>query len=96
MAKGWPVPAIYTDEDFSGTKDVRERRELAHLLANVADAIDAVIMLALDRLGRKTRIVLDMVDSPTRRGVTLVSCTEQLDTSTPHGRFTLTMFAVLA
>ena len=95
--KGWDVVAEFTDEGISGTKDASQRPGLAALL-DAADqrAIDAVIFLALDRLGRTTMIVLDLVDTLTSKGVQVVSVKEQLDTSTPAGRFVLTMFAALA
>jgi len=40
--------------------------------------------------------VLDLVEEMTRYGVSLVSCKESLDTTTPQGQFVLTMFAALA
>ena len=97
--KGWSVAPehIYCDEGISGTKDASGRAALAALMAAAAaGAIGAVIVLALDRLGRKTKIVLDLVDTLATTGVQLVSCKESLDTSTPAGAFVLTMFAALA
>lgn len=94
--KGWPVVATFSDEGISGAKDASQRPGLAALLAAVeAGQIDAVIVLALDRLARRTRIVLELVEALGRAGVALVSVKEQLDTSTPQGQFVLTMFAAL-
>ncbi|HUY76440.1 MAG TPA: recombinase family protein [Ktedonobacterales bacterium] len=96
-AKGWLPPTIYEDAGISGTKDASERPALARLLADVrAGRLSAVIVLSLDRLGRNTRLVLDLVDVFTSHGVALVSCKESLDTTTPQGQFVLTMFAALA
>lgn len=95
--KGWQLVGEYADEGLSGTRDATGRPALAQLLADVeAGQVDAVIVLALDRLGRKTRIVLDLVESIAAAGVLLVSCKESLDTSTPQGSFVLTMFAAIA
>jgi site-specific DNA recombinase len=95
--KGWPRPIPYSDEGISGTKEVSGRPSLRRLLEDVhAGNIDAVIILSLDRLGRKTRLVLDLVEELTAAGVNLISCKESLDTSTPQGQFVLTMFAALA
>ena len=97
--KGWAVEPIhiYADEGISGTKDASARPGLAALLAAAEIGnIRAVIVLALDRLGRKTRLVLDLVDTLAASHVQLVSCKESLDTSTPAGAFVLTMFAALA
>lgn len=97
LVKEWPDPIFYADEGISGTKDASKRPGLGRLLADVrAGTYTAVVILSLDRLGRKTRIVLDLVEEFTRCGVTLVSCKESLDTATPQGQFVLTMFAALA
>jgi site-specific DNA recombinase len=97
LVKGWQVVTTYADEGISGTKDASERPGLAALLA-AADAgeIDTVIVLALDRLGRKTSLVLDLVERLSAANVALVSCKESLDTTTSAGQFTLTIFAALA
>lgn len=97
IVKDWPVVETYADEGISGTKDAADRPGLAALLQAVqAGEVDAVIVLALDRLGRKTRIVLDLIEQLTAAGVVLVSCKESLDTTTPQGQFVVTMFAALA
>jgi len=95
--KGWPEPIIYADEGISGTKETRKRPQLARLMGDVASGeLQAIIILDLSRLARKTRLVLDLVEEMTRCGVSLVSCKESLDTTTPQGQFVLTMFAALA
>lgn len=97
IAKGWSIAGEYEDAGISGTKDASARPGLAGLVAAAEIGnIDAVIVLALDRLGRRTRIVLDLVDQLAAAGVDIVSCKESLDTTTPAGRFVLTMFAALA
>ena len=96
-AKGWPEPMIFADEGISGTKDTDKRPALRSMLEAVKRGeVDAVIVLSLDRLGRRTRLVLDLVELLTYHGAALVSCKEQLDTSTAQGQFVLTMFAALA
>ncbi|HEX2622654.1 MAG TPA: recombinase family protein [Phototrophicaceae bacterium] len=96
-AKGWRFAGEYVDAGISGTKEASERPGLAALLeASQAGELDAVVVLALDRLGRNTRLVLALVETFTTFGVALVSCKESLDTSTPQGQFVLTMFAALA
>jgi site-specific DNA recombinase len=95
--KGWPEPVEFADEGISGTKDELERPGLAALLAAIAAGeVNAVIVAALDRVGRSTSLVLRMVERMEAGGADLVSCKESLDTSTPSGRFVLTLFAGLA
>ena len=97
LVKGWPVVEVYADEGVSGTKAPEQRPALARLLADIeAGTIDAVIVLALDRLGRKTRIVLDLVERFTSSGIKLVCCKEQIDTAEPYGEMMLTIFAAFA
>ena len=95
--KSWRVVEVYADEGLSGTLPASARPGLAALMAAAsAGEIDAVIVLALDRLGRKTSLVLDLVDQLAACAVEVVSVKEALDTTTPSGRFVLTMFAALA
>jgi len=95
--KGWPVVAEFVDDGVSGTKDESQRDGLNQLLeAACSGDVDAVIVAALDRLGRKTTLIIDLVDRLTGCGVEFVSCKESIDTSTPAGRFVLTIFAGLA
>jgi site-specific DNA recombinase len=97
IVKGWEVAAVYSDEGLSGTLDASKRPGLKSLLqASCAGDVQAVIVLSLDRLARKTLLVLDIVGRLDGCGVELVSVKESLDTSTPSGRFALTMFAAIA
>jgi len=94
--KGWEIVREYSD-DISGKKDESQRPGLASLLEDVCSGeIEAVIVSALDRLGRSTRLVLRIVDRLESCNAELVSCKESLDTSTPQGRFVLRIFASLA
>lgn len=95
--KGWPDPVVYGDEGISGTKDESGRPGLAKLMADVrAGKISAVIVLDLSRLGRRTGLVLDLVEELSRHNVSLVSCKESIDTTTSSGKFFLTVIAALA
>lgn len=97
VVKGWTNAGEYQDAGISGTKDASQRPGLAAVLEAAHNGeIDAVIVLALDRLGRNTRLVLELVETFAGLGVDIVSCKESLDTSTPQGKFVLTMFAALA
>ena len=97
LVKGWTVVNVYSDDGISGTKGATDRPGLATMLqAAAAGLFDAVIISALDRLGRKTTLVLDLVDMLDDYGVSLVSTKESLDTTTPTGVFVLSMFAALA
>jgi site-specific DNA recombinase len=97
MIKGWREPLVYEDAGISGTLGAPHRPALARLLRDVQEGkVSVVIVGALDRLGRSTRIILDLVDTIEKGGADLVSCRESLDTTTATGRFVLTLFAGLA
>lgn len=96
QVRDWPEPKFYADEGISGTKDETKRPALFRLLADIRSGlVDVVIILDLSRLGRNTRLVLDLVDEFSSHNVALVSCKESWDTSTPQGKFVLTLFAAL-
>lgn len=97
LVKGWTVYAEYLDAGVSGTLGMDERDGLKAMLeAAEAGAFQAVIVLALDRLARKTVIALAIIERLTAAGVAVVSCKEALDTSTAQGQFVLTMFSAIA
>jgi len=57
---------------------------------------DAVITESISRIARNTRDLLSIVDDLTKKKVEFVSLKENIDTSTPQGRFMLTVFAAMA
>lgn len=97
MVKGLKIGGVYEDAGLSGTLGPKQRPALNQLLNDVkAGKVQMVIIAALDRLGRSTRIILDVVEAITHGGAQLISCRESLDTTTPTGQFMLTIFAALA
>jgi site-specific DNA recombinase len=95
-AKDLHIVEILVDEGRSGKTldrpglrdllDRSRRREIQH-----------VIVWKLDRLTRRTRHLLTLVEDVfLARNIELHSVSESLDTSTPHGRFVLTLFGGLA
>lgn len=88
---------IFLDEGISGTKEAGQRPALNALLDAIERGeINVVIVLALDRLGRKSKIVLELVEWFSEHNCQLISCNESLDTSTPTGMFVVQMFAAIA
>ena len=81
------------EEKISGTK--AERPQLNRLLEKLRSG-DTVVVYELKRLGRNTRQLLDLVESFSQKGIEFVSLTEQIDTTTPMGRFVFTTWCALA
>ena len=57
---------------------------------------DTVVVESLSRFGRNTRDLLTLVEELTAKGVEFVSQKEAINTTTPSGRFVLTVFAAMA
>jgi len=78
---------------MSGARD--DRPGLAELMAYVRDG-DTVVVWKLDRLGRNTLHILETVKALTDRGVTLISTTDGIDSSTAAGRMVIGVLASMA
>ena len=57
---------------------------------------DIVVVESISRIARNTRDLLSIVSDLTARQVEFVSLKESIDTTTPQGRFMLTVFGALA
>lgn len=86
------VDKIFIDK-CSG-KDA-DRPRLKEMMAYIREG-DEVIVESFSRLARSTRDLLDLVEQMSAKGVSFVSKKESIDTSTPQGKFMLTVFAALA
>src|SRR5215468_12310158 len=80
-------------EKVSGAKT--ERLELMKLLDHARKG-DVVVVWKLDRLARSLRQLIDTTVLLNERGVELHSLTENINTTTPSGKFTFHIFAALA
>lgn len=83
---------IYT-EKVSGKN--ADRPELKKMLDFVREG-DSVTVESYSRLARNTKDLLNIVDELNSKGVAFISLHEQIDTSTPSGKFMMTVFAGLA
>ncbi|MRU14133.1 recombinase family protein [Roseovarius sp. A21] len=75
--------------------DVRERHKLAEALSYVREG-DTLVVTKLDRLARSVAHLLEILDTLTDRGAALRILNMNLDTSTPTGKFMLTMLGGVA
>ncbi|MGN8131511.1 recombinase family protein [Paenarthrobacter sp. 22069] len=83
----------YADQGVSGS--AIERPELTRVLDRLESG-DVLTVWKLDRLGRNTRHVLEVVEELRKRGVGFRSLTEGLDTNGPMGTAMLTIMAAFA
>jgi DNA invertase Pin-like site-specific DNA recombinase len=82
LMKRYPLGEM-VPEVCSGTK---YRPKLRELLKKVEHG-DTIVISAFDRLGRKLKDSLEIIADLTARGVNLISLRENVDYSTPNGRF---------
>ena len=87
------VERVYI-EKASGKSRVG-RPELAAMMDFVREG-DEVIVESISRFARSTKDLLNLVEELQEKGVHFVSQKESIDTTTPQGKFTLTIFAALA
>lgn len=90
--RAYGVDEIF-EEKITGTK--RNRPELNKLLSKLRTG-DTLVVYELKRLGRNTKQLLAMAEEFQANGIEFVSLTEQLDTTTPMGRFVFTTWCALA
>jgi DNA invertase Pin-like site-specific DNA recombinase len=71
------------------------REALQEMLSFVRSG-DTVIVESISRIARNVRDLLEIVARLTEKGVEFISLKENIDTTTPQGRFMLTVFGALA
>lgn len=79
------VELLYRERE-SGRKE--KRPVLSNLLEQLKEG-DVVVIFKLDRLARSTKQLLSMLDYFEKKGVDFVSIQNNIDTSTPMGKFFL-------
>ena len=72
-----------------------QRPELQKMMEYVRRG-DTVIVESISRFARNTRDLLELVERLTGKGVEFISQKEAIDTTTPTGKFMLTVFGAVA
>lgn len=86
------VDEVYIDR-LSGKNT--DRPELKKMMDYVRKG-DTVIVESISRFARNTRDLLVLIEKLTEKGVEFVSRKEAIDTTTPTGKFMLTVFGAVA
>ena len=93
MAERGIDPAhIFTDKASGKNTD---RPELKKMMDYVRKG-DTVIVESIGRFARNTRDLLELIEKLSEKGVEFVSRKEAIDTTTPTGKFMLTVFGAVA
>lgn len=92
LMKELDVDEVYIDK-VSG-KDTK-RPKLQKMLAYVRKG-DTVIVESISRFARNTRALLELIEILSSKEVVFISKKEAIDTTTPTGKFMLTIFGAVA
>lgn len=92
MLRELGVDELFVDRASGKNAD---RTELNRMM-NFVRRGDTVIVESISRFARNTRDLLDLVERQTEKQVEFVSRKEAIDTTTPTGKFMLTVFAAVA
>ena len=96
--QGWEALRVYREEGKSAhTDSIQKRPAFRQLLEDASmGQFDMVVVHTMDRWAPNVRVALDSMSTLGRCGVELKSITEDLDRSTPLGRFSTTLVAGMA
>ena len=92
LEKGVDIENLFIDKQSGKNAD----REQLKALLSFCRKGDVVITESISRIARNTKDLLTIVESLTNKGVDFVSLKESIDTSTPQGKFILTVFGAMA
>lgn len=94
-ARGLQLVGEYCDDGISGTKE--RRPSLDRLMRDARlRKFDILVVSAIDRIGRSTKHLLNLLAELTHYGVKLISLREGFDFTTPIGEMVLTVLAAVA
>jgi len=93
--RGWHVIGEYTDHGVSGAK---ERRPALDRLVQDSHRgrFDILAVVKFDRFARSLRHLVMALDDLTSRGISFVSTSDAVDSSTPGGRFQVQILGAVA
>ena len=77
---------VYREEGVSGSKTSRPQLDL--MLQDIRNkSFDCVVVWKFDRLGRSTAHLLQVLEELKNKSVRLIATSQNIDTSTPMGKF---------
>ncbi len=92
--KNYEIAEKYSDEGISGTVKAHDRPGFNKLLIDAKDKkFEILVFYTFDRLARDIRVFLSIVDELNKLGIKIVSCKENIDTTTDTGEFMMNIYA---
>ena len=95
IAAQYNIPATNVYIEKVSGKNIKDRKILQDLMKKL-QRDDTLIVESISRFARNTRDLLELVEQLTEKGVEFISKKEAIDTSTPTGKFMLTVLAAVA
>lgn len=93
--RGFDLIQEYVDQGISGRSE--KRPSLDQLIRDARKGQFKIIIIhSIDRLGRSTKHLLNLIDELRYLNVSIISIRESLDFSTPTGQMALTMLSAVA
>lgn len=93
--RGWQIVAEYVDNGVSGAKASRPRLDRMMAAAHER-SFNAVLVWKFDRFARSVSHLLRALETFSSLGISFVSLSEQIDTSTPMGKTVFTILGAVA
>jgi len=96
--RGWSLVRVYREEGKSAHTDIISKRpKFRQLLDDAAkDEFDVVVVHSIDRWSRSQKVSLESIGILGKCGVTLASISEEVDYTTPQGKFFMGMLSGMA
>lgn len=82
--RGWDPVRLFEDKASGKNTDRPGFQEM--MRAITMGGIDAILIYKLDRIGRSLRDLVHILDHLNKKGIALVSLTDNIDTTTAQGR----------
>lgn len=96
LSKGFEIVEFVQDAGISAFRK-KSRPGFNRIMELIQiKAVDHVIVYSLSRFARNTRVTLDAVEMMIKNEISFHSITEDMNTSTPHGRFVISLLSSLA
>jgi DNA invertase Pin-like site-specific DNA recombinase len=95
--RGWTIVSTFEDDGISGSRARCDRPALDALLKGaVRGEFDLIAVWSIDRLGRSLQHLVETVNELRAVGVDLYVHQQAIDTSSPAGKLTFSIFGALA
>lgn len=95
--KNYDIIDEFIDGGVSGTVPAPKRKQFSKFLKEAANKkYDVLVFFAFDRLARELRVFLSIIDELRKYGIKIVSCKENVDTTTDSGDFMMNIYATVS